>query len=466
MRRVFIFMGFLLGAAGTGPALAQIAGVVQFAAGDVKVLAASGDERVARKGVPVNVGDTLLTAPGALAQLKMGDGAIVVVQPHSRLTVAEFHYEGKEDGTEKVRYRLQNGGFRAITGAIGHTHKQNYLIETPIAHMGVRGTDHETYYFPAGGPMADGAQPGAYNKVNTGRTYMRTGAGEVEIDPNQVGYVASASQVPAILPTVPGFFNRSIAPRAARPALQPAPVAVQMAKVEQTVQTDEGDKLARPRGAPAPVGNGKGPLIGYSVANGAAGFGRSGNGVEFEPSDKAVFTKAGEDTAFGVKWGTWAGGKVEVGGRTAAGPVHVIDSTMKTAAAQLATLTAGGVKGTYSYAAGNGTVSNYLGTPGTIQKLEVGVDFGKQRITNYDLQAKVIGTWRASGSGSFAQYLGASGIQLTGSCTGCNPGNGSPTASGTAHGAFVGDTAQKMITSFGLSSAGQSISGAALLDRK
>jgi hypothetical protein len=332
--------------------------------------------------------------------------------------------------------------------------------------MGVRGTDHESYYFPASGQAAgEGAKPGAYNKVNTGRTFIRTDAGEVEVDPNQVGYVANANDVPVILPGVPGFFNRSIAPRSARPVVNPAPAAAQFVKVEQTVETEEGDKLMRSRGEKSRVGSGKGPLIGYAVAKGAAGFGRSGHGVEFEPSGKAVFTKAGEDSTFGVQWGTWAGGSVQVGDRIAAGPVHVIDSKMETTSAQLAALTASGVTGTYSYTAGNGTVSNYLGTPGTIQKLAVGLDFGKQRITSYDLQAKVIGTWQASGSGSFAQFTGASGIALTGSCTGCNPG-GSPTAKGTAHGAFVGDAAQKMITSFGLTSAGQAISGAALLDKK
>jgi hypothetical protein len=454
------------GALGGGHAHAQSAGVVQFAAGDVKVIAANGAERVARKGVPVSVGDTLQTAPGALAQLKMGDGAIVVVQAQSRLTVAEFHYAGKEDGTEKVRYRLEQGGFRAVTGAIGRTHKQNYLIETPIAHMGVRGTDHESYYFPATGPVSgDGAKPGAYNKVNTGKTFMRTGAGEVEIDPNQVGYVASAGQVPAILPSVPGFFNHAISPRSARPAVNPAPAAAQFVKVEQPVEAEDGEKLVRPRGQKPEVGTGSGPLVGYAVTNGKAGFGRSGTGVTVTPSGAATFTTAGEDTAFGVKWGSWAGGKVMVAGRSAAGQVHVIDSTMKTPADQLAKLTSSGVTGKYSYS-GNGSVSNLHGTPGTIQKLDVGVDFSKQRITSYDLQAKVIGDWKASGSGSFAQFTGASGIQLTGKCSGCNSGNGSPTASGTAHGAFVGDAAQKMITSFGLTSAGQAVSGAALLDKK
>ncbi|HEX9184706.1 MAG TPA: FecR domain-containing protein [Burkholderiales bacterium] len=467
MKKTIFLAGMACGVFGAGYAQAQSAGVVQFAAGDVKVVAASGVERIARKGVPVSVGDTLLTAPGALAQLKMGDGAIVVVQPQSRLTVAEFHYAGQEDGTEKVRYKLEQGGFRAVTGAIGRTHKQNYLIETPIAHMGVRGTDHESYYFPATGPVAgDGAKPGAYNKVNTGRTFIRTGAGEVEIDPNQVGYVASANQVPVILPGVPGFFNQSIAPRSARPSVSPAPDAAQFVKVEQSVETDDGDKLVRPRGQRAPIGNAQGPLLGYAIAKGSAGFARSVNGVQVAASNGAAFTQVGEDTSVGVRWGTWGGGTMNVGGEIVVAPalVHQIDSSIKTLPNKLGELAAAGVSGTYSYAPGNGMVANLQGRPGTIQKLEVGVDFGKQMINSYVLEAKVIGDWKANGSGSFAQFTGGSGIQLTGSCTGC-PGTGSPAASGTAHGAFVGTDAQGMITSFGLTSAGQAISGAANLKR-
>ena len=122
MRIAVILLGLVVGTMGAGYAQGQTAGVVQFVAGDVKLVQSGGNERVARKGVPVSVGDTLQTASGGLAQLKMGDGAIVVVQPGTSLTVAEFHYAGVEDGNEKVRYRLERGGLRAVTGAIGRTH--------------------------------------------------------------------------------------------------------------------------------------------------------------------------------------------------------------------------------------------------------------------------------------------------------------------------------------------------------
>ncbi len=110
----------VLAAMWTGQAIASTAGVFQFVVGDVRVVLATGSERPARMGSPVSVGDTIATARASVAQIKMGDGAIVMVQPESRLTVAEFHYTGKLDGSEKVRFRLEQGGIRSVTGAIGH----------------------------------------------------------------------------------------------------------------------------------------------------------------------------------------------------------------------------------------------------------------------------------------------------------------------------------------------------------
>ena len=469
MRIALVILGLAVGAMGAGTTFAQTAGVIQFVAGDVKLVLAGGSERAARKGVPVSVGDTLATANGGLAQLKMGDGAIVVVQPETRLTVAEFHYAGVEDGTEKVRYRLERGGFRAVTGAIGRTHKQNYLIETPIAHMGVRGTDHESYYFPAMGPVGgDDAKPGAYNKVNTGRTFIRTGAGEVEIDPNEVGYVASAGELPVILPTVPGFFNRSIAPRA-RPATKPAPAVaeldhVQLDHVQQQQMVDNGVRLVRTRGPRVTPGSGNGPLAGWTLASGGASFGGSGNGVALEDNG-ALRTNEVTNAPFGVNWFTWEGGVATVDGQATSGTTHVIDSSMKTSASELTALTNQGVIGSYSYVSGPAP-TNGTGMSGTINSLDVTANFGTQMITSYALDATVDTTnWTASGSGSISAFTGRTGILLSGSCAGCTGAPSSP-ASGTAHGTFVGTNAEGLITTFGMSSGGgQSLSGAAALTR-
>ena len=462
MRKSLVMLGLVVGTAGAGSAYSQTAGVVQFVAGDVKLVRADGAERMARKGVPVSVGDTLATANGALAQLKMGDGAIVVVQPESRLTVAEFHYAGREDGMEKVRYRLERGGFRAVTGAIGRTHKNSYMIETPIAHMGVRGTDHESYYFPATGPVGgEDAKPGAYNKVNTGITFIRTGAGEVEIQPNQVGYVASAGEVPQILPTVPGFFNRSIAPRSARPAVKPVPAAADLAHVDQARDLANEVRLLRTRGPRVTPGTGQGPLVAFSKQVGMGGFGESGNGVTVEVDSNAQSTTGSFGTT--INWTTWSGGEVKVGGVETVGATQVIGTTDKTV---LAALPASLVSATYTYSGVGPAPTNQAGVAGTINSLSVGVSFSNQMITSYDLNASAGGTtWdsrlNATAPHSITNFTDAGGIRLTGTCSSCGG-----TTAGTAHGTFVGTQAENLITTFGLSgSANQSLNGAAVLDR-
>lgn len=460
MKKSAILLGLVLGTASVGQVQAQTAGVIQFVAGDVRLAQARGGERAARKGVPISVGDMVMTGSGGLAQLKMGDGAIVVVQPESRLTLVEFHYSGQEDGTEKVRYRLERGGFRAVTGAIGRTHKKNYVIETPIAHMGVRGTDHESYYFPATGPVSgDGAKPGAYNKVNTGMTFIRTGAGEVEIQPNQVGYAASAGEVPVILRTVPGFFDHSIAPRNARPSVNPAPDAADIAHVEQDVELGNLVRLIRTRGPRVAPGTGDGTLVAYSLAAGRGGFGGSGNGVTVVDNGAASTT----GSSGSVNWTSWHGGVAAVGGQDTAGSTHVIWTTDKT---NLAALPASLVSATYTYSGTGPAPTNQLGVAGTINSLSVGVNFSNQMVTSYDLNASAGGsTWNSQlntiASHSIADFTGVGGVRVTGTCTTCGG-----TTSGSAHGTFVGSNAVNLITTFGLSgSANQSLSGAALLSR-
>jgi hypothetical protein len=434
-------------------AFASTAGVFQFVAGDVRVALAGGGDRPAAKGSPISVGDTVTTASASMAQIKMGDGAIIVVQPESKLTVAEFSYAGKEDGTEKVQFRLEQGGFRSVTGAIGHTNKGNYMIETPIAHIGVRGTDHESWYFPSS-VSAGGAtmQAGLYNRVNVGLTYIQTSNGEVVIGPNQVGYAESALDRPHLLNAMPEFFNRSYQPRSVRGG---QPQAVTAAETGATGQTGAAGTST------------SGSLAGFTAPRGKEGvsFGETAVNPVISPSG-ATLANAGSDATFGVNWGTWQGGLAKVNGRATSGSTNFISSTNLTTAAQLAALPPQVVTASYSYVPGTGAVNGTGSPSGTINSLSVGVNLTTQTVTNYSVSATV-GTqnWTGSGSGSFTQYMSSAGISIDGKCSGCVAGVGAPTSHGTATGAFVGSQAEGMITSFGMKAAAQSMSGTGLLSR-
>ncbi len=195
------------------PAYAGEAGRFQFVNGTVSVLDAAGKSRPARKGETLNEGDTVVTAPGSSAQVRMSDGGFMAVRPDTRLKVDQYRYAGKEDGSEKGLVSLVKGGFRTITGAIGRTNKENYRISTPAATIGIRGTDHEPVHIP---PPAPGevpmGPPGTYDKVNVGKTFLQTPQGAADIGPNQVGYVAGLDSKPTLLPAMPDFYKATTQP--------------------------------------------------------------------------------------------------------------------------------------------------------------------------------------------------------------------------------------------------------------
>lgn len=191
-------------------AAASDAGRMQFAAGDVRIVSSDQRTRPAAKGDFVREGDRVSTGTGANAQIVMSDGGIIAMRPGSDLVIQQFRYAGKDDGSESSILSLIRGGFRTITGVIGRRNRDNYQVHTATATIGIRGTDHEVYYVP---PPAPGEKPigdpGTYNRVNSGETFIRTEQGTSFVGPNQIAF-APPRQAPQILKTPPAFLLRSV----------------------------------------------------------------------------------------------------------------------------------------------------------------------------------------------------------------------------------------------------------------
>ena len=200
----------LASAAASGPV-----GRIQAASGDVQIIS-EGKPRAAARGDLVNEGDTIQTGAGASAHLRMIDEGIIALRPNSRIVLDTYRWEGKEDGTERSIVSLLRGGFRTITGIIGRSNKTTYEVRTTTATIGIRGTDHEPYFIPL--PIAGetpAGEPGTYNKVNLGETFIRTeGGGTIELSANQVGFAPlDPNAAPVRLPRVPPFMRATALPR-------------------------------------------------------------------------------------------------------------------------------------------------------------------------------------------------------------------------------------------------------------
>lgn len=122
----------------------QVAGEVTAAMGDAQIAATAGEKRVAAQGMPLHVGDILQTGAGGHIHIRMVDNALVSLRPNSALKIASYTYQPGVTATTKIRFDLLHGTVRSVTGKGGELAKDRFRMNTPVAAIGVRGTDFIT----------------------------------------------------------------------------------------------------------------------------------------------------------------------------------------------------------------------------------------------------------------------------------------------------------------------------------
>lgn len=127
-------------------AFAEVAGHVMFVSGKVQVEDAKGQLMPVSTGQAIDVGQRLITQEGGYAHLKMVDDAFYSLRPNSRFLIEAYRYDAEQPSNNRVKTQLESGSVRAITGKAGESHKQGYRLNTPVAAIGVRGTDYIVHH--------------------------------------------------------------------------------------------------------------------------------------------------------------------------------------------------------------------------------------------------------------------------------------------------------------------------------
>ena len=99
----------------------------------------SGEARSLVRGDGVNESDRVITGDKSFAILQFVDGAKVTVRPNTVMDIKQYVYSGTEGNAATLS--LVEGGLRVITGAMAKTEPESFKVETPVALMGVRGTE-------------------------------------------------------------------------------------------------------------------------------------------------------------------------------------------------------------------------------------------------------------------------------------------------------------------------------------
>lgn len=181
-------------------------GRVTLVTGHVIVTPAQGAAWSPKVNDVVRQGDSITAGKDGELHLKMQDESFIAIRPDTQFQIVQFVADGTEN--DSAVFKLLKGSLRSITGWIGKISPKNYVIRTPSATIGIRGTDHETMVVPAGVP---GAEEGTYDKVNFGATYIENSDGKVHIDTNGAGFAPTVGVgKPKLLDHVPAIFKRTV----------------------------------------------------------------------------------------------------------------------------------------------------------------------------------------------------------------------------------------------------------------
>lgn len=201
--------GLLLFAASFA-AMAVGAGVVTHLSGTLTAKRLDGSVKLLAIKSEVQGGDVLSTEQETYARIKFTDGGEIVLRPGTQLKVESYAFDEAKPASGSSVMNLIKGGFRAVTGLIGKSNKDNVNFSTPTATIGIRGTHFGALFCQSdcgGIPTSSGAPlpNGLYVDVASGAVVVTNPAGQQVFQVGQFGYVANPTTPPVIVPPSQGF---------------------------------------------------------------------------------------------------------------------------------------------------------------------------------------------------------------------------------------------------------------------
>ena len=149
-------------------------------------------------GSEVFVGDRIFTGVEGFIRLSMIDDAKIDLRCNSEMRIEDYQLLR---GANRSVLRLIKGSVKKITGSIGKVAEDIYEMHTPIATVGVRGTEYAIRVLQSHG--CDGSldvnSEGMFVKVNQGVINVTSDQQKVALNTGQAAHIADdASQIKAI----------------------------------------------------------------------------------------------------------------------------------------------------------------------------------------------------------------------------------------------------------------------------
>lgn len=122
-------------------------GLVVWTKGAVKAVSIDHKERALQRRSPLYLNDTIVTDKSGTGEVVFSDSSVLALSPDSALRIDEYQFDKKSPSSpSKFIATLVKGGFRTTTGLIPKANPKNYRVNTPVATIGVYGTEYAVIY--------------------------------------------------------------------------------------------------------------------------------------------------------------------------------------------------------------------------------------------------------------------------------------------------------------------------------
>ena len=102
-----------------------------------------GDSFQTTLGLGVEMLDNIVTANGRI-KMTFVDDTVLRLTEHTEVIIDEYYYDPNQKESARMAMNFVTGTARFATGSLGLVPKENIVIRTPTAVIGIRGTDFTT----------------------------------------------------------------------------------------------------------------------------------------------------------------------------------------------------------------------------------------------------------------------------------------------------------------------------------
>ena len=156
-----------------------------------QVLVAIGEVHAEKKGTPLRAlkrgsllyqGDIVVTKEGQ-TQVRFTDGTLLSIYKHTRFAIDDYHFSGQEE--DRASFNLIGGLVHTLTGKISKNINNNFIMQTTLALLGVRGTDFTVL-----------SDKSLHVSVHDGAVFLENSAGSLLVEAGQMAMVVDENVLP------------------------------------------------------------------------------------------------------------------------------------------------------------------------------------------------------------------------------------------------------------------------------